>query len=161
MSVVHREARRLPEQTNLGHLVRHISGPHTLANQTPHHPPPSTKYQHPATRMADDVSRVKYSCSQVAETAGDETKQLDFYFLYKIDAEADAKPGELVNRLQVAYVYNLASKLLPCAGDDEPDNKRKSNDGPFTVVAVDSAKHDELLEIGEACKSMINYEDAL
>ena len=97
--------------------------------------------------MVDDVSRIKYSCSQVAETVSDETKQLDFYFLYKIDAEVDSKVE--LNRLQVAYVYNSASKLLPCAGDDDSNKGRKSNDLLFTVVAIDSAKQDELLEIGE------------
>ena len=98
--------------------------------------------------MVDDVSRVKYSCSQVAETISDKTKQLDFYFLYKIDAaEVDSKVE--LNRLEVAYVYNLASKLLPCAGDDDSNKGSKSNDNLFTVVAIDSAKQDELLEIGE------------
>ena len=97
--------------------------------------------------MADDVSRVKYSCSQVAETVRDETKQLDFYFLYKIETEVDSKVE--INRLQVAYVYNLASKLLPCTDSEDTNNESKSNDHLFTVVAIDSAKQDELLEIGE------------
>ena len=97
--------------------------------------------------MVDDVSRIKYSCSQVADTVSDETKQLDFYFLYKIDAEVDSKVE--LNRLQVAYVYSLASTLLPCAGDEDSNKGSKSNDHLFTVVAIDSAKQDEVLEIGE------------
>ena len=102
---------------------------------------------YPVFRMADDVSRVKYSCSQVAETVRDETKQLDFYFLYKIETEVDSKVE--LNRLQVAYVYNLASKLLPCTDSEDTNNESKSNDHLFTVVAIDSAKQDEQLEIGE------------
>ena len=98
--------------------------------------------------MTDSASRVKYSCSQVAETVSDETKQLDFYFLYKIDAEVD-DATVVLNRLQVAYVYNLASKLLPCAYSEDGDDRSKSNDHLFTVVAIDSAKQDTLLEIGE------------
>lgn len=98
--------------------------------------------------MTDSASRVKYSCSQVAETVSDETKQLDFYFLYKIDAEVD-DATVVLNRLQVAYVYNLASKLLPCAYSEDGDDRSKSNDHLFTVVSIDSAKQDALLEIGE------------
>ena len=98
--------------------------------------------------MADGTSRVKYSCSQAADSVSDETKQLDFYFLYKIDAEVD-DAKVVLNRLQIAYVYNLASKLLPCSDSEDGDDRSKSNDHLFTVVSIDSAKQDELLEIGE------------
>lgn len=91
--------------------------------------------------MADDVSRVKYSCSQNTEPSIDETNQLDFFFLYKIDAPVGTKVE--LNRLQAAYVYNLASKLLPCA------TTNTTSDSQFIVSAVDSAKRDEFLEIGE------------
>ena len=121
--------------------ARHIPG--HVANQIPC--PQSGTY--PATRMADGASRVKYSCSQVAETVNDE-RQLDFYFLYKIDAEVD-DAKVVLNRLKAAYIYDLASKLLPCAGGEDVDKEAKSNDYLFTVVAIDSAKQDEVLEIGE------------
>lgn len=144
-----RGARESCWNKHLGHLSfsTHPGPSKPPAASQPNSPHP--RHTYPTTRMADDISRVKYSCSQVAETVSDETKQLDFYFLYKIDTEVDDDAKVELNRLQVAYVYNLASKLLPCADSEDADEEDISKDHLFTVVAIDSAKEDEVLEIGE------------
>ena len=99
---------------------------------------------------AGDASRVRYSCSQATGDASDDATQLDldFYFRYEYTTLGGATKVELP-RLQIAYVFNLASKLLPCAGDTETTNESAPLEPSFVISALDSAIDDRLLNIGE------------
>ena len=102
---------------------------------------------------AGEASRVRYSCSQDARDGTGTTHDLDFYFFYEIvtrrdETRLDATKVEL-QRLQVAYVFQLASQLLPCAGDTETTNESDPLEPSFVISAVDSATDDRLLNIGE------------
>lgn len=115
---------------------------------------PSTKkmVNDESKQAAGDASRVRYSCSQDAGDASDDATQLDldFYFRYEIALKSlgGATKVELP-RLQIAYVFNLASKLLPCAGDTETTNESDPLEPSFVISALDSAIDDRLLNIGE------------
>ena len=95
---------------------------------------------------AGDASRVRYSCRDTRDSTGT-THDLDFSFHYEIEVPLDATKVEL-NRLQVAYVYQLASQLLPCAGDTET-NESDPLESSFVITAVDSAADDVILNTGE------------
>ena len=97
---------------------------------------------------AGDASRVRYSCSQDAGDASDDATQLDLDFYFRYEIAGVATKVELP-RLQIAYVFNLASKLLPCAGDTETTNESDPLEPSFVISAVDSAIDDRLLNIGE------------
>jgi len=100
---------------------------------------------------AGDASRVRYSCSQDAGDASDDATQLDldFYFRYVIETTLGGATKVELPRLQIAYIFNLASKLLPCAGDTETTNESDPLEPSFVISAVDSAIDDRLLNIGE------------
>ena len=100
---------------------------------------------------AGDASRVRYSCSQDAGDTSDDATQLDldFYFRYEMITTLGGATKVELPRLQIAYVFNLASKLLPCAGDTETTNESAPLEPSFVISALDSAIDDRLLNIGE------------
>ena len=118
--------------------------------------PPTKKMVNDDKQAADDAaaagdaSRVRYSCSQDTRDGTGTTHDLDFYFYYQIavDPFLDATKVEL-HRLQVAYVFQLASQLLPCAGDTETTNESDTLESAFVITAVDSAADDVFLNTGE------------
>lgn len=96
---------------------------------------------------AGEASRVRYSCSQDARDGTGTTHDLDFFFFYEITHVGVTKVE--LPRLEVAYVFQLASKLLPCTGDTKIANESDFIEPSFVILAVDSAVNDEFLNTGE------------
>lgn len=99
-------------------------------------------------------SQIAYSCGHGYEAdanANLSAQQLDFYFLYKVELGL----GGILDtrRFEMSYVFNLASELLSCAQSGRGKDSAQKNFSPYTILEVDSAQPDSLLELGKL-KSM-------